>query len=253
MIFHPKKEQEVVGSKCKACQKTFYGKNSTNLKAHLEKFHPDSFKVIKSKWVYFVLFCIWFAYLHIRSRSNFSAEGYGIYPGSVEQSDRRIKCFDHSSQVCVLLLSLLGLFECLWEEKSQQGKNFELYYDIARDSLNNLGWGLDGRAAGEIWQVPGPVDRRLHFACLGCPGPQYGEICGLSQSSRESPLQMEAPGADKDSLRQEPRKDKRGSQYSSPGLCHYRYLEFKALHGLLYWCHLSFHQSSDKKTAVAYN
>ena len=57
-IFHPKKEQEVIGSKCKACQKTFYGKNSTNLKAHLEKFHPDSFKVIKSKWVYFVLFCI---------------------------------------------------------------------------------------------------------------------------------------------------------------------------------------------------
>ena len=49
MIFNPKKDQEVIGSKCKACQKTFFGKNSTNLKAHLEKFHPDISKVIKSK------------------------------------------------------------------------------------------------------------------------------------------------------------------------------------------------------------
>ena len=50
-IFNPQKDQEVIGSKCKACQKTFYGKNSTNLKAHLEKFHPDISKVITSKSV----------------------------------------------------------------------------------------------------------------------------------------------------------------------------------------------------------
>ena len=50
-IFNPQKDQEVIGRKCKACQKTFYGKNSTNLKAHLEKFHPDISKVITSKSV----------------------------------------------------------------------------------------------------------------------------------------------------------------------------------------------------------
>ena len=56
-IFNPQKDQEVFGRKCKACQKTFYGKNSTNLKAHLEKFHPHISKVITSKSE-FVLFTV---------------------------------------------------------------------------------------------------------------------------------------------------------------------------------------------------
>ena len=124
-IFHPKEDAEVVGSKCKACQKTFYGKNLTNLKAYLEKFHPDISKV------------------QFRPQSDFSAKGYGIHPGSIlllqQQPDRCIKCSDNSFQVHVLLLSLSCLHDCLQEEESQKGKSLKLYYDILRILLKNSG------------------------------------------------------------------------------------------------------------------
>ena len=52
-IFNPKQDKEVTGSKCKVCQQTFMGRNSSTLKKHLEVLHPEIFKVVESKHVSF--------------------------------------------------------------------------------------------------------------------------------------------------------------------------------------------------------
>ena len=86
------------------------------------------------------------------------------------------------------------------KRKGSKGKARISSFTIEMDLLINLGRGLVRGPAAESEQVSCSLDWRIHLACLSCPGPQHGEICGLSQSSRESPLQREAPEFDKISV-----------------------------------------------------
>ena len=50
-IFNVRKDKEVDGSKCKECGQTFLMRSATNLKAHLERKHPELHRVVESKSV----------------------------------------------------------------------------------------------------------------------------------------------------------------------------------------------------------